>query len=550
MAYLLFPGRHVLNTRFQEEYLFSVLNRPINQLALWNGNRRPHEPLTEVIFAITSSNQANSRYNPVPFHVRAVGVDRFGRRLRDALGVSYRIVGIPHYGPTQRFAQHVLKEIEEQTEGALDLTPGNTVVLSSVPSVMAMFEAEGFNLLPAELTNREAPYTWDSELPLDLVKRLAELGPEWINDDGMRKKLAPSSFSMFMDFDEVPQRIIRLFRDPLLNEQGSLTDTRDYNTYARQMDSIIDLKYQEIKAGIVPGRIVDEGCSDGGLLAKIARDFPDSDFIGIDIAAEFIARCHERQRAGEFGGAFVHFHQRNLLEPIFEPGSIDTTICNSTLHELWSYGDQAATLAHYFAEKYRQSRKGGRLVIRDVVGFPEKDETILMWLNDEDGANGNPFEEFASPPVLAKFLSGLSTKARFQRFAKDFLADMRAKGKRGPESALRYEWRTIDGKEYAQLRFGDAVEFLTKKDYTDNWNSEMNEEFAFWSFDEWKSAIAQAGFHIVENPNAPEAGSRVYRSEWRVKNHFEGKVAFFRQEGDTLVPVEFPVTNMVLIGEK
>jgi hypothetical protein len=127
---------------------------------------------------------------------------------------------------------------------------------------------------------------------------------------------------------------------------------------------------------------------------------------------------------------------------------------------------------------------------------------------------------------------------------------MRAKGKRGPESELRYEWRTIDGKEYAQLRFGDAVEFLTKKDYADNWASEMNEEFAFWSFDEWKAAISKAGFKVVENPNAPETGSRAYRSEWRVKNHFQDKVAFFRQEGEKLVPVEFPVTNMVLIGEK
>jgi hypothetical protein len=316
------------------------------------------------------------------------------------------------------------------------------------------------------------------------------------------------------------------------------------------MDSIIDLKYQEIKQAIRPGRIVDEGCSDGGLLAKIARDFPDSDFIGIDIAAEFIARCLERQRAGEFGGAFVHFHQRNLLEPIFEPGSIDTTICNSTLHELWSYGDRADTLTAYFAEKHRQTRKGGRLVIRDVVGFPEKDETIWMWLAEDDGANGNPFEEFASPPVQAKFLAGLSTRARFVRFARDFLAEMRAKGKRGPETELQYEFRTHEGKEYAVLRFKDAVEFLTKKDYTDNWKSEMNEEFAFWSFDEWKQAIAQAGFQVVENPNAPETGSRAYRSEWRVKHHFEGKVAFFRPEGDQLVPVDFPVTNMVLIGEK
>jgi SAM-dependent methyltransferase len=549
MAYLLFPGRHVLNTRFQEEYLLSVLARPIKQLKLW-GDRHPGEPLTEVIFAVTSSNQANSRYNPVPFHVRAVGVDRFGRRLRDALGVGYRIVGIPHYGPTARFAQHVLKEIEEQSEGELDLTPDNTVVLSSVPAVIGMFEAEGFAILPAELAGRDTPHQWQAPLPLDLVKRLAEVGPEWATDDAMRRQLAPSTFSLLKDFPEVPQRIIRLFRDPLLNEQGSLTDTRDYSTYARAMDSIIDLKYAEIKPGIVPGRIVDEGCSDGGLLAKIARDFPDSDFIGIDIAAEFMARCHERQRAGEFGGAFVHFHQRNLLEPIFEPGSIDTTICNSTLHELWSYGDREKTLTAYFAEKYRQTRRGGRLVIRDVVGFPEKDAPILMALPDSDGANGDPFQVYTSGPVLSKFLSGLSTRARFLRFAKDFLADQRARGRRGPESEIRYEWRTIDGREYAAMRFGDAVEFLTKKDYTDNWQSEMNEEFAFWSFDEWKAAVTQAGFRVLEDANAPAHGSHVYRSAWRVANHFEGKAAFYRETPAGLAPVEFPVTNLVLVAER
>lgn len=545
--YLLFPGRHVLNTRFQEEYLLSVLSRPIAQLPL-RGRGVPSEPLTEVIFAVTSSNQANSRYNPVPFHVRAIGVDRFGRRLRDALGIGYRIVGIPHYGPTANFAKNVLKEIEEQTEGELDLTPQNAVVLSSVPAVIHLFEDEGFGILAAELTSRETPHTWETELPFDLVKRLAELGPDWATDGELRRKLAPSAFSLFKDFPEVPKRITRLFRDPLLNEQGSLTDTRDYGTYARAMDSIIDLKYQEIKPAILPGRIVDEGCSDGGLLAKIARDFPDSDFLGIDIAAEFIARGLERQRAGEFGGAFVHFHQRNLLEPIFEPGSIDTTICNSTLHELWSYGDRETTLRAYFAEKHRQTRQGGRLVIRDVVGFPEKDQPILMTLASDDGANGDPFQEFASGPVLSKFLHGLSTRARFLRFVRDFRAEQRAKGQ--DTDAIAYEIREVDGREVFALRFGDAVEFLTKKDYTDNWKSEMNEEFAFWSFDDWKAAVTAAGFRIIEDATRPERGSRVYRSEWRVANHFQGKVAFWREGPTGLEPVDFPVTNLVLVAEK
>ena len=82
----------------------------------------------------------------------------------------------------------------------------------------------------------------------------------------------------------------------------------------------------------------DSGLADeaSALLVPIARDFPDSDLVGIEITGEFMARCIERQRAMEFGGTYVHFHQRNITEPVFEPASIDTTICNSTTHELWS----------------------------------------------------------------------------------------------------------------------------------------------------------------------------------------------------------------------
>jgi tRNA G46 methylase TrmB len=76
----------------------------------------------------------------------------------------------------------------------------------------------------------------------------------------------------------------------------------------------------------------DQGCADGALLAEVSHDFPDSDLFGIDLSSEFASRFQERQRAGEFGGAYVHFFHRNLLDRIFEPESIDTTICNSTLH--------------------------------------------------------------------------------------------------------------------------------------------------------------------------------------------------------------------------
>jgi hypothetical protein len=80
MTYLLFPGRHLANPVFQERYLKRVLAGPLESLPGYRqGSSARLDPPNEVIFAITSSNQENSRFNPMPFHVRAVGVDRFAQ---------------------------------------------------------------------------------------------------------------------------------------------------------------------------------------------------------------------------------------------------------------------------------------------------------------------------------------------------------------------------------------------------------------------------------------------------------------------------------------
>lgn len=547
MAYLLFAGRHLVNTRFQESCLLEALGRPIDDLATLGGPK-PAGTLDEVIFAITSANQAHSRYNPIPLHVRAVGVDRFARRLKDALEIEYRIVGVPHFARTERFCDHVLKAVREESEDDLVLTPANCVVLCSTPGLIEAWAQLGFAVLPAEHAGDgqppRAPY------PIDLVKRIAATGPGWEADRQLRLELSPAWHALLTDFPEVPRRIARLYRDPLLTESGGLTETRDYTTYARAMDSIIELKFREIAPGVTQGKIVDEGCADGGLLVRLAKAFPDADFIGIDIAAEFIARAHERQRAGEYGGAFVHFHQRNLLEPIFEPGTIDTTICNSTLHELWSYGEGQATVDAYLAEKFRQTRPAGTLVIRDVVGFAERDQRVLMVCDAADGSNDDPFLDPPDPRALAPYLAGLSTHARFLRFARDFQAELRAQGRGGAGPAVTYEEAQVAGRPGFRLRWQDGMEFLTKMTYVDNWRAEMNEAFCFWSFDEWKAALMRAGFEVVESPSEPAKGSHAYLNAWRVEHDFRGKVAFYAEGPEGPTPLPLPPTNMILIGRK
>lgn len=546
MTILLFPGRHLLNTAFQDQYLRGILQIPLEQLNFWEGQfPAGADPIDQVIFAITSANQEHSRYNPIPFHGRAIGVDRFARPFEMTFAIRYRIVGIPHYHPTDRFARYILREIEEQSEGEVQLTPQNCVVLCSTPTVIEMFQALGFAILPAELGATPPPLT-----PIELLKGIVAAGESWPTNRRIREQLSPATFDLWQDFPDIPRRILRLWGDPLLNDAGSLTDTRDYASYAYGMANrdIIELKYQDVRPVIVPGKIVDEGCADGALLTLVARDFPDSDLIGIEITGEFMARCREAQRAGFFGGTFVHFHQRNITQPIFQDNAIDSTLCNSTTHELWSYGQQAVTLHNYLAQKYAQTRRGGRLIIRDVVGPEEKEQLVWMWLNDEDGSNEQPLQEFDSGRELANHLNNLSTYSRFVRFAHDFLAEMRASGQRGPETQISYQEISQDGRRYISLTLRQAVEFMTKKDYSDNWQSEMHEEFAFWSFHEWKMALQAAGFTILEDPNSPQHGSRVYVNDWIVKNRWQGKVALFRPGNPT--PLPYPVTNIILVGQK
>ncbi|MGB5048785.1 MAG: methyltransferase domain-containing protein, partial [Caldilineaceae bacterium] len=496
----------------------------------------PPGPVTRIVYAITSANQAHSRYNPIPFHIRAIGADRFARALAERTGVGYRIFGIPHYPPTSHFAEIVLKEIVEQSEGELNLTPETSAVVCSTPQVAALYAALGFALLPCEWGDDSGPLT-----PVRLVQSIAAAGPGWADDPAVTSALHPESRGLWQQFPEVPRRLLRLWQDPLLGDEGDLTGSRNYSAYAYGMgnNEIIDLKYQDVAWAIRPGRIVDEGCADGRLLERIAADFPDSDLIGIEITGEFIARGLERQRAGAFGDSFVHFHQRNITQPLFQPDSINTTLCNSTLHELWSYNDGETTVRAYLAEKFRQTRPGGRLLIRDVVGPVQKERPVFLWLNDADGSNASPYAIFDTSAELATHLEQLSTHARFLRFVRDFHAPIDDSTPiSGPGGSGFF------------LPLAHAVEFMTKKDYTANWASEMHESFAFWDFGQWKAALTDAGFRVLENPTQPAHSSRIYTNPWIVEKRWQGKVALYAPVDDGREVLAWPPTTVILAGEK
>lgn len=532
MATLLFPGRHLLTTAFQEQYVRALLGLHVCDALGANDVRNTVPPgqIDRVVFAITSANQEHSRYNPLAFATRAIGVDRFARGVVTGAYTS-GIYGVPDYGHTDHFAEHLLKEVRDASEGREVLTPENCVVLCSTDSVIELFSQLGFSVLTAERASGAAT-------PIELVRRIVDVGEGWLTDTALFSDLSAATTSILYDFPEIVTRIVRMYSDPLLTESGALTESRNYNIYARGMDEITTLKYADIGAAIRPGRIVDEGCADGALLVEVAKHFPDSDLYGVDIAAEFAARFQERQRCGDFRGNYTHFFQRNLMEPIFDPGSIDTTICNSTLHEIWSYNDQEKSVREYLALKFAQLRRGARLVVRDVVAPDNPDEQIVLECRRDDGVGADTFSPLAA--IKAEEIASLCTDSRFHLFLRDFLAE---RANRGYHRETRSLVMHLPDGEY-RLPMWLAAEFLSKMDYCDNWRAEMNEEFCVWPYRQWKAALSDAGFRVVESPTE----SRRYTNEWLAKNRFARRALVRDTQTGNVLP--WPATHMVLVAER
>jgi hypothetical protein len=137
--------------------------------------------------------------------------------------------------------------------------------------------------------------------------------------------------------------------------------------------------------------------------------------------------------------------------------------------------------------------------------------------------------------LLLNLLPQLSTMARFLRFANDFRA------KEGYQ--VTYTIHSINNQPYVKLSLQDASEFLSRKDYCDNWESEMHETFCFWDVNEWQSHMQQVGFAIHPSSSA-------FTNQWIVDNRWQGKAVLYTLVDGNLLPMPYPPTTMLLIAVK
>ncbi|HEY8885942.1 MAG TPA: methyltransferase domain-containing protein [Candidatus Microsaccharimonas sp.] len=517
--YLLMPGRHQAITRFQVNHLKEVLARPdVDRSA-------------QVIWAVTSANHAGTQRNPIS------GSRRLGmiEAVVIAEDIPSQVFRITNMTAKPNFAHYVVEGIRLESKGRTSMRPEDTIVICSTKEVAQQYSDAGF-----QIDSAEVDASFEHQLgprPWDVVEELIKSGPQWRSSAIVQDELHPVCLAHFERYG-LGDDIVEVFQDPLIDsDDGDITTTRDYATYRQAFEDGAIRKVAEFGQYVQAGRILDVGCATGETLKILAKrpDLFESDFYGVEAARPLFQICQQRKDNGEFGAANVFFYQRNIMRSsLFPHNSLNTIITMALTHEIESYLGRDA-LKSFIQRMYDITAPGGVYINYDVIGPDDKDKMVYALLKDDDG--DNPHTLFPDMPeeALASFLRTLSTKARFHRFVKDF------RSKEGDVIAVRYE--TIDDKEYAVLRHADLCDFLAKKDYFDSWHSEMHERFCFWEYADWTQALTEVGFEIGE-------GSGTKQNTWLIENRFEPAAKVYEKKNDTLVEIEQPVTNVLLIARK
>jgi hypothetical protein len=90
-----------------------------------------------------------------------------------------------------------------------------------------------------------------------------------------------------------------------------------------------------------------------------------------------------------------------------------------------------------------------------------------------------------------------------------------------------------------QLTLRAAAEFVLRKDYRKDWDTEVLEEYTYLTQAKFEAAFRGRGLRVVT--------SRPLWNPWIVRNRFENKF-YFADLNDQALP--FPPTNYLIVGEK
>lgn len=278
-------------------------------------------------------------------------------------------------------------------------------------------------------------------------------------------------------------------------------------TYLADMNSTADYK-KVILDYVVGEKALDIGPGGGVLLDLLEEKLPHVKAVGIDISANVIEALTRKKHA-EARGWEVLQGDALALKDYVEPGSVDTVIFSSILHELYSYIPfngarfNRDTVAAALRSAFDVLSAGGRIIIRDGI-MTEPDARRVIRFLQPDGP------------------------AWLERYSRDF-------------AGRKIEYQRLSDLE-ASLPVNDAMEFL----YTYTWGEEayvheVQEQFGYFTPSAYERFIRD-----TLGEKAEIVVMRHYLQEGYTEA-LADKVALFDEQGR---PVPLPDSTCFIVIER
>jgi len=300
-------------------------------------------------------------------------------------------------------------------------------------------------------------------------------------------------------------------------------DRGAYRRYLAGMDASMQQKVALTAAHLLClGKVADMGMGSGTGSYSLAALYPGLTVVGVDVSEQMVALATERYDLPN-----LSFVVGDIATPVFEPASLDGILDSSVLHHVTTFTNyEHDAAARALAVQVEALRPGGVLVVRDFLA-PSHDDEVWLDVPADDG------DDDAVDPQAA------SSAALLERLAREFrprsetpgfpLRRVDAQG--GPPLA--------DGRRRYRLSRRHAIEFVLRKDYRRDWDTEVLEEYTYFDQAQFESVLAGLSLRCL--------ASTPIRNPWIVANRFEGKFAWWTLDG---APIELPPTNFVIVGER
>lgn len=279
-----------------------------------------------------------------------------------------------------------------------------------------------------------------------------------------------------------------------------------YARYLAGMDASMRQKVALTAAHLLAdGRVADMGTGSGEGANALAKLYPALRVVGVDLDPEMVARARSK-----FDAENLSFETGDIAQRVFADASLDGIFNSSVLHHVTTFtGYDHEAAARCLETQVQALKTCGVIVVRDFLLPEGADEEVLLDI----------------PESLVPMLERTAREHR----------SLHAK----PGFALQRLAPTPAGWARFRLARRHAVEFVLRKDYTDDWEAEIKEEYTYFDRARFERTFASLGLRVL-------ASTPIW-NPWIVRNRFEGK---FEMRTLDERPLPFPATNYIIVGER